>query len=142
MKTNGNEIMNYMKRIIEKEHQLIVKMSEGALNLNEIVLVVCLYGLLGDKQNTTSQLAKNLSMSPSAISNIVKKLEKKGYIKRVHDTIDRRKVYVFPQGKSDLVNKIYNKYYCDLDLCLQSTFSAEELDVFTNIMKSIESLIK
>lgn len=48
------------------------------------------------KQVTPTELARYFSLSTARVAAILNHLEKKGYIRRIHDTEDRRKVYVSP----------------------------------------------
>ncbi|HWD80140.1 MAG TPA: MarR family transcriptional regulator [Kribbella sp.] len=51
-------------------------------------------------QATPGQLARQLNMSPAALTNRLDALERRGYVERTHDRDDRRKVVatLTPQG--------------------------------------------
>jgi len=139
---NGKNLMQLIRDIHNYEEKLVVSLSENQLKLNEIILIDSLYKLIEDKQNTTTQLAKSLSMSPSGISNLLNKLDKKGYIKRVHDELDRRKVFVFPIGNAAKIKNDFNEFYKKISLELESDFNSEALVTCNNVLKSIESYTK
>ncbi len=45
---------------------------------------------------TPTELARKFSLTTARIAMILNHLEKKNWIRRVHDTEDRRKVYIYP----------------------------------------------
>jgi len=47
-----------------------------------------------EEQFTMQQLAEKMELDGSAISTLVSRMEKKGWLKRIHGTKDRRKVFV------------------------------------------------
>lgn len=48
------------------------------------------------KKTSPTELARHFSLSTARVATILNQLEKKKYIVRIHDTKDRRKVYVHP----------------------------------------------
>lgn len=136
---NSKCILRKLRDIVIAEDTALISMNDGSLQINEIVLIVKLYGLLKGKTNTTSQLARELSVTPSTISNMLNKLQKKGFIKRVNDDFDRRKVYVLPIGKSKEVKDKYLEFYENINLKIQAKYSKDDLSLINDILKSIET---
>lgn len=42
---------------------------------------------------TLGEVAKNISLSPATVTDIVSRLEKNGWVQRVRDVVDKRRVY-------------------------------------------------
>lgn len=77
-------------------------------------VLLCISSLAQDgKDVMPGDLVKELGVSFGRITNILKVLEKKGYICKHHDSIDRRRVYVSltDEGKG----YISGKYHAALD---------------------------
>ncbi|MFG0249940.1 MAG: MarR family winged helix-turn-helix transcriptional regulator [Phycisphaeraceae bacterium JB051] len=56
--------------------------------------MICLYSLMQDGPMTLSALAESVSLSASTTNGIVDRLEKKEFLVRQRDHVDRRKVYL------------------------------------------------
>lgn len=138
---NGKETLKSLREIIRRQEQLLILMNDNELQINEILLIERLFLLTKSKENTTTQLAKDLSLTPSAISNILNKLEKKGYVERKHDELDRRKVYILPIGNSKKVKDKYSRFCKNIRRNLKDDYSSEELSLFDEILKSIETYL-
>jgi DNA-binding MarR family transcriptional regulator len=53
-----------------------------------------LYVIQRNERCRLSKLAEKIEVKPSAITVMINRLEKAGYVKRTHDTVDRRSVLV------------------------------------------------
>lgn len=82
--------------------------------------------------STAGDLAKATRLTTGAITNVIDRLEKAGFVKRSHDPKDRRKVVVsyIPQKKSDM-----GKHY-------KSLAAAVEQHLLTYSKKNLDLLIK
>lgn len=91
------QIKKLLKNIYDVEKE--VKLLSG-LSLNE-ALVLC---SVSEKQLESGNLAKELYISPSRISHILKNMEEKKYINRKHTKADRRKsiIVITSHGKEKL----------------------------------------
>lgn len=91
---------------------------------------------------TVGELAVNSSVTLATMSENIKRLENLGYIKRVHDEKDRRRVFVYitQKGKSIIEKheRIYLKYLNMLMLVLNN----EEKKVIKNVLEKILDLLK
>ncbi len=64
--------------------------------------MICLVAIKQENSLTLSQLSKIVSLSPSTLTGILDRLEKKFLIERVRDKQDRRKVHIYitDEGRS------------------------------------------
>jgi DNA-binding MarR family transcriptional regulator len=56
--------------------------------------LVCLLAVVEKETSTTKELAQRVHLSPCTVVGILDRLEKKGLVKRLRDTVDRRVVNV------------------------------------------------
>ncbi|AQQ71548.1 Nicotinate degradation protein R [Limihaloglobus sulfuriphilus] len=56
--------------------------------------LICIHTLASEGKMTQSALSKSVNLSVSTINGIIDRLEKKGLVARIRDTVDRRKVFV------------------------------------------------
>jgi MarR family transcriptional regulator, organic hydroperoxide resistance regulator len=63
--------------------------------------LICIHTLAGEGEMTQSALSKSVNLSVSTVNGIIDRLEKKGLIARIRDTVDRRKVFLklTPEGR-------------------------------------------
>mgnify|MGYP005768051403 CR=1 FL=1 len=52
------------------------------------------YLVYEENETTPTELSNQLNLSTARVANTLNSLEKKGYVERVHDSVDRRKVIV------------------------------------------------
>ena len=105
------EIKKYYKRLVRvgKYVEELERISFGgigeSLNKTEkkLILIVCT-AKMEDKRVISTQIAKELGVTRSAVSQMVDKLEKLGYICRVASLTDKKIAYV------ELVPDLQEKY--------------------------------
>jgi DNA-binding MarR family transcriptional regulator len=99
---------------------------------------------------SAGDLARITGLTTGAITNVIDRLEKAGYVERERDTKDRRKVFVKPIARSgDKADKIYNSFVEEV-VQYMSGYSDSELtlikDHYQNMAKiyakQIEKLSK
>ena len=135
------QYMNYskiFKKVIKEEENLLMILNKNELSIKEILLLITLHSLTAEENNTASQLSLELNISPSVVSTTLNKLEKGGYIERVHDITDRRKVFVIPKTKSKEVKENYKDFYTSISSNLNKEFNSKDLSVFNKVLKYLE----
>lgn len=89
-----------------------IQTLERPISVNgEIGVLLYIFYMTSDgKEVLPGDLVKELGVSFGRITNILKVLEKKGYIHKHHDSIDRRRVYVSltDEGK-DYISRKYQE---------------------------------
>lgn len=96
-----------------------------------------------NKQNlTTSELAQKIDSTPSSLSQIISKMEKNDYIKRIISTDDRREIIVTLGKKgSAYINELYAFYRNSANIYINA-LSDEELELMRTFYKKIIDLSK
>jgi len=96
-----------------------------------------LYAIRNHGKCKLTQLAEKVEVKPSAITVMIDRLEKSGFVKRMHDTADRRSILVevTPSGNDILEkaiqarNKVLTNYLTRLD--------REEILLLANLLEKI-----
>ena len=90
----------------------------------------------------STQLAKNLGVTRSAISQIVNRMEKNGVLKRVPDDIDRKIAYI------EITEEALAMYGKDLEICkdfmgrVVEKFGVERFDEMCQAFEAFASLVQ
>lgn len=101
-------------------------------------------GLLADRGKITSgELATLTGLTTGAVTGLVDRLEKKGFVKRTFDRDDRRKVFIEtePPQIAKLILPIFSENKQRMDEIL-SKFSNDELETITNYLETAATFMK
>ena len=97
--------------------------------------------MMENRECTPTELSEKLSLSTARIANTLNALEKKGLIRRVHDSNDRRKVFVSitKQGQT-LSQERMKEAICDLQALLED-LGEEDAVAYVRLMKKVTKLV-
>ena len=98
--------------------------------------------ILSKNDLTLNALAQKIESTPSSLSQIISKMEKNRYIKRVVNTDDRREIIVTlgPKG-SEYISELYNFYKKSANVYINE-LSDSELELMREFYKKIIGLSK
>jgi DNA-binding MarR family transcriptional regulator len=90
------QILQSLRKIIRAADMYSRKLADG----HDITgpQLVCLLAVVEEETTTTKALARRIHLSASTVVGILDRLEKKGFVKRLRDTVDRRVVNVMSTG--------------------------------------------
>ena len=133
------EYLSKLFTMLRKRDDMIVIPNKTCLNKTEFRLIseVASAKALGERYIST-QLAKRLGITRSAISQIVNNLVERNIVKRVPDEIDQKIAYI------ELTDGILEQYKPDIDACLDFVESlVEEFgeDRFNKMYNELNALI-
>ncbi|KAF2955763.1 MarR family transcriptional regulator [Marinitoga sp. 38H-ov] len=98
--------------------------------------------LLKNGRMTMSELSNYIGLSNSTVSGIVDRLEKQGYIKRIRDDNDRRKVFVEITEKfNDIAKKRHESIEKKFEERLHKV-SENELDIVIDGLKILKKIFE
>ena len=134
------EYLSKLFTMLRKRDDMIVIPNKTCLNKTEFRLIseIASAKALGERYIST-QLAKRLGITRSAISQIVNNLAEKNIVKRVPDEVDQKIAYI------ELTDGILEEYKPDIDECLDFVESlVEEFgeDRFNNMYNELNALIE
>ncbi|GAA1690325.1 MarR family winged helix-turn-helix transcriptional regulator [Fodinicola feengrottensis] len=99
----------------------------------------CLYALAHDGPATASVLAKRVNLTSGSASRMVDRLEAAGYLRRVPDPTDRRRILIEPD--QDSINRV-GAYYDPLNQRHRDDlgdFDEEQLSLLLRFVKAAEA---
>ena len=91
-------------------------------------------------QMTAGQLARELQLTTGAITGLVDRLHKAGYVRRVADPDDRRRVLVRATAKEARVGELYRPLAGGLRNAIEG-YSAAELGMLTEFIRKLRSAV-
>lgn len=76
--------------------------TKDVQNVTRGEMPVLAYLIMENVEPTPSEISTRFDLSTARVANTLNSLEKKGFIERIHDAKDRRKVFVHitPEGKA------------------------------------------
>ncbi|NBI27673.1 MarR family winged helix-turn-helix transcriptional regulator [Chengkuizengella marina] len=96
-----------------------------------------LLDLLNEKPLTNSEIAKHFSITPSAATQLINKLEKKGYLKREINLNNRREIIVHLDEKGIEYNQLMLKFELHLIQKYYSKLSEKDLENLVDLQEKI-----
>lgn len=145
MSKSSDEIMmlvNDINQYSEEANNKIIKESKENLYLDLAQNQVILINLVKDNRGISiGRLAEKMSITSSAVGQIISKLEKNQLVKRTTNPNNRREINVFldTEGEKYFASKeivmkdIITKYYSKLSL--------EELETLRDIVKKLHQIV-
>ncbi|MCM3748419.1 MarR family transcriptional regulator [Paenibacillus pasadenensis] len=82
-------------------------------------------------------IAEKMDVKPSAVTVMMDRLEKSGYVRRRHDTVDRRAIFVEITEVGEHVMKEFRRHREKQMGGLLSRLSPEEMGTITNLMEKL-----
>lgn len=90
--------------------------------------------LPADSPLSPGELAKLTGLTTGAITGVIDRLEKAGYVRRERDTVDRRKVIVVPTEAAVTIGRVFQPMV-EAQLGLALNYSKEELAAIVTYME-------
>ncbi len=84
---------------------------------------------------TPGELAELTSLTTGSVTALIDRFEKKGLVKREHDSVDRRKVFIVPESEKilTLMKPFYQGFQDETDKLIAS-FSSKEREVIKSYL--------
>jgi DNA-binding MarR family transcriptional regulator len=134
MKPYVRLVQNFAARVVLLHSAVAAKLG---LHLTDLK---CLR-LLGDKALSPGDLGEHVGLSGPAVTALIDRLEKAGYVTRERGTDDRRRISVraLPQKVRE-VDDLYAGQYTRMSRLL-SKYSSEEFDVIVNFLEQTTEVL-
>ncbi len=98
--------------LLKKREHLVVANKKMTFNDTEIRMITeIIMAKAEGKRLISTELAKRLGVTRSAISQIVNRLEENGVVKRIPDEVDKKIAYV------EITDAAHGQYEADFKLC-------------------------
>lgn len=132
-----DDIMTKVYHKITSKEEQYLKKKDINLTLNEVKTINV---ISKTKDKSISGLSQALNVTPGTFSVSVDKLISKGYIKRINDDYDKRKVLIDITSKSLPILEIYHKFHQVL-LNQALILLRMEPEVLSEALKQIDTLL-
>ncbi|MBR7830610.1 MarR family transcriptional regulator [Actinospica sp. MGRD01-02] len=108
----------------------------------DVAIIAHLQRMPGEPRRTPGDLARLTGLTTGAITGVIDRLERDGYVRRERDSNDRRKIFVELTGKDiETFNGVFGPMLAELDL-LCSKFSPAELGVIIDYLEGVRSVMQ
>ncbi|MDD5182750.1 MAG: MarR family transcriptional regulator [Bacilli bacterium] len=107
-----NEVLvKLFNKILFNEEKSLLKLMNNDISIHDIHILEAIS--LGEKKDDVSAntIAKSLNITAGTLTTAIKKLEKKGYVIRRQDDIDKRKVNLILTKKGENVNTKHENFH-------------------------------
>jgi DNA-binding MarR family transcriptional regulator len=108
----------------------------------DVAIIAHLQRLPGEPRRTPGDLARLTGLTTGAITGVIDRLERDGYVRRERDSTDRRKIFVELTGKDiETFNGVFGPMLAELDrLC--SKFTPAELGVIIDYLEGVRTVMQ
>lgn len=107
------------------------------LSVSEMHVIASAARLAMLNKSTVTNIARNLSLSPAALSIAVSTLVRKGYLIRKSSEEDRRRVYVFLTEKGRRMNELHDSFHRRMVSGIVSSLDENELSMLSRSLTKL-----
>lgn len=139
---NRNKIIELLKEVGQKESRASVMFREAIAQTEGMSIsdMECLDYVMDNENVTAGDLAKITGLTTGAVTSMIDRLEKAGFVKRERDTKDRRKIFVKPvYERMAEVGKLYETYVHDAMKMIQK-YTDKELMLIIDWKKDMTTI--
>lgn len=139
--TTMNKIFSQIRQISKNMEKLISPLADAKdMTVLQLLIVLTLAGEK-DKRISIGDLGELVGITAGNISNITRKIEEKGYIKRVRSSEDERVVDVQLTEEGQELCKQVDEYLVNVNKKLDKEITVEELEKFGETLNRFSSTL-
>ncbi|MEG1448786.1 MAG: MarR family transcriptional regulator [Oscillospiraceae bacterium] len=120
--------------ILQAEEKALLGVCENNLSITEFHVIEKVYIKQNEGQNSMKEIATSLNITQGSLTVSLGVLEKKGYVKKVKDSIDKRITLVFLTDEGIKINKKHMDFHKKMIDAIIKDMGENEV---INFMKSI-----
>ena len=129
-------------QILAWEGQTIRNIGVEDLSIRELHVIEAVSTLSKFGKNTMANIAKNISVSPGALSVSVNALVKKGYLERSYTAKDRRVIYITVTEKGKEVNEYHEAFHYEMIQAVGEQLDENELNTMFGALDKLKEFFK
>ena len=136
-------LMEFADKVLEISRDFLKYYSEEAYKVKLTLSQIAILDVLSrDKESTMSDMARAMNVTTAAMTGIVDRLVRDGYVARINDPDDRRviKIKLTAKGAAAVKSSLENKKHM-----ISKVFGVlpqKERDVYLKILKRIKEGLK
>lgn len=111
--------------ILWTEEAALRKLTSNQISINEMHLLECV-GKGGKEGVTNRAIAQTMRITPPSVTSAVNKLEKKGLLRKLHNSADGRQVRVVLTSAGRTLDDCHRRYHNKMVERLAENFTEEE----------------
>lgn len=128
--------------ILKTEEKCLINSPHKNISINEIHVIeaVCKGEEQGD--NFAAKIASSLKITPGSLSVSVALLEKKGYLIRKKDPLDKRAVRIYSTEKGREVNSLHETFHEEMVRNAIHSLNEEEVPILESALENIRNFFR
>jgi MarR family 2-MHQ and catechol resistance regulon transcriptional repressor len=135
-KSLGKNIEILTHRIEEYERRIIEKSDLANLSTRQLYYLDEIYHL---GQPTLTELAEKIKVSKPSVTIIIDKLVRKGYLRRIHSSHDRRSYHIHLTETGMRLALLHDNIHYRFADIVKSILSQEDISALNNILEKVIS---
>ncbi|MCL2199999.1 MAG: MarR family transcriptional regulator [Defluviitaleaceae bacterium] len=135
MKTYGGFLMSQIGRVSGRIWERLLK--ECGVDAFNGAQGRILYVLWDHEKLTITEIAKLTSMANTTLTSMLDRMETEGLVKRTHDKVNRRQIFVSVTEKAKGYQEQYEKICNNMNDIFYKGFSETEVEKFENKLRRI-----
>jgi DNA-binding MarR family transcriptional regulator len=138
--TDREDMLNTLQKLQHIRFNELIR----DLNQSEYIFLKILHKLIkksGTNSVYVATIAKELEISTPAVSKMLKNLEKKQYVTREVDPLDRRNTHVFLTQKGTAAKKEADKFFEKFFNKIYQKINKEDIIQFLHLAKKISNVL-
>ena len=132
-KIDCGEYIHWISDVLEKRAELLL--AKGGLTLSQMMVIES-FRHSKDGYQTVQDIQNALHVAQPTVSGLVKRMEKKGLLKRVDSKDKREKVLTLTEEGKDAINNARNGMV-SIEAILLASLNEEEIEQFRNLLDKI-----
>lgn len=132
-KIDCGEYIHWISDVLEKRTELLL--AKGGLTLSQMMVIES-FRHSKDGYQTVQDIQNALHVAQPTVSGLVKRMEKKGLLKRVDSKDKREKVLTLTEEGKDAINNARNGMV-SIEAILLASLNEEEIEQFRNLLDKI-----
>ena len=132
-KIDCGEYIHWISDVLEKRTELLL--AKGGLTLSQMMVIES-FRHSKDGYQTVQDIQNALHVAQPTVSGLVKRMEKKGLLKRVDSKDKREKVLTLTEEGKDTINNARNGML-SIESILLASLNEEEIEQFRNLLDKI-----
>ena len=132
-KIDCGEYIHWISDVLEKRTELLL--AKGGLTLSQMMVIES-FRHSKDGYQTVQDIQNALHVAQPTVSGLVKRMEKKGLLKRVDSKDKREKVLTLTEEGKNAINNARNGML-SIESILLASLNEEEIEQFRNLLDKI-----
>lgn len=139
LKTVNDYLVSVFNDILTIEESELKKSQFKDLSITEMHTIEAI-GMY--KKKTTSEVAKELSITVGTLTTAINKLVKKGYVERIRSEDDRRVVKLGLTKKGKLLYRVHQHFHREMVKNILDGMAIEEQHVLLAALKNLHDFLR